>query len=212
MTDIVVSGLHLGLDANTITTYWLSYNRDNMVIKYGKGLRWKKQLCWSVTSRKVSQPLKTGKEKEAVVGVFSESIIRTETKILFVLDSIWHCAAQRKGFRWEGGGWIYSYGTADWKEWLSIKDVGNIPTSWWHCQYFLCTCPAPTSLSPRQLAHGTKIMDWRKTLRTEEVILPRFSPQFVNGDTRGSLNPAWSLASVHWTAEQATSMDRQADL
>ena len=40
MTDIVVSGLHLGLDANTITTYWLSYDRDNMVIKYGKGLRW----------------------------------------------------------------------------------------------------------------------------------------------------------------------------
>ena len=30
----------------------------------------------------MSQPLKTGKEKEAVVGVFSESIIRTETKIL----------------------------------------------------------------------------------------------------------------------------------
>ena len=39
MTDIVVSGLHLGLDANTITTYWLSYDRDDMVIKYGKGLR-----------------------------------------------------------------------------------------------------------------------------------------------------------------------------
>ena len=37
MTDIVVSGLHLGLDANTITTYWLSYDRDNMMIKYGKG-------------------------------------------------------------------------------------------------------------------------------------------------------------------------------
>ena len=36
MTDIVVSGLHLGLDANTITTYWLSYDRDNMVIKYGR--------------------------------------------------------------------------------------------------------------------------------------------------------------------------------
>ena len=35
-----------------------------------------------MTSRKVSQPLKTGKEKEAVVGVFLESIIRTETKIL----------------------------------------------------------------------------------------------------------------------------------
>ena len=30
----------------------------------------------------MSRPLKTSKEKEAVVGVFSESIIRTETKIL----------------------------------------------------------------------------------------------------------------------------------
>ena len=30
----------------------------------------------------MSQPLKNGKEKEAVVGVFLESIIRTETKIL----------------------------------------------------------------------------------------------------------------------------------
>ena len=30
----------------------------------------------------MSRPLKTSKKKEAVVGVFSESIIRTETKIL----------------------------------------------------------------------------------------------------------------------------------
>jgi len=37
MTDVVVSGMHLGLDADTITTYWLSYDRDNMIIKYGKG-------------------------------------------------------------------------------------------------------------------------------------------------------------------------------
>lgn len=27
------------LAPSKITTYWLSYNRDNMVIKYGKGLR-----------------------------------------------------------------------------------------------------------------------------------------------------------------------------
>jgi len=37
MTDVVVSGMHMGLDADTITTYWLSYDRDNMIIKYGKG-------------------------------------------------------------------------------------------------------------------------------------------------------------------------------
>jgi len=37
LTEIVVSGMHLGLDADTITTYWLSYDRDNMIIKYGKG-------------------------------------------------------------------------------------------------------------------------------------------------------------------------------
>ena len=30
-------GMTLGLDSNTITTYWLSYDRDNMVVKYGKG-------------------------------------------------------------------------------------------------------------------------------------------------------------------------------
>ena len=59
---------------------------------------------------------------------------------------------------------------------------------------------------------GTKIMDWRKTLRTEEVILPRFSPQFVNGDTRGTPQHRPGVPSVHWTAEQATPMDRQADL
>ena len=27
----------LGLEPDVITTYWLSYDRDNMVIKYGKG-------------------------------------------------------------------------------------------------------------------------------------------------------------------------------
>ena len=37
MTDVVLSGTHMGLDADTITTYWLSYDRDNMTIKYGKG-------------------------------------------------------------------------------------------------------------------------------------------------------------------------------
>jgi len=36
-TDVVVSSTPLGLDPDTITTYWLSYDRDNMVIKYGKG-------------------------------------------------------------------------------------------------------------------------------------------------------------------------------
>ena len=27
----------LGLEPDVITTYWLSYDRDNMIIKYGKG-------------------------------------------------------------------------------------------------------------------------------------------------------------------------------
>ena len=27
----------LGLEPDVITTYWLSYDRDNMTIKYGKG-------------------------------------------------------------------------------------------------------------------------------------------------------------------------------
>ena len=31
------NNLDLGLDAQVVTTYWLSYDRDNMLIKYGKG-------------------------------------------------------------------------------------------------------------------------------------------------------------------------------
>jgi len=38
MTEAVETNLGgLGLDENTIQTYWLSYDRDNMVVKYGKG-------------------------------------------------------------------------------------------------------------------------------------------------------------------------------
>lgn len=38
-TDVVFTGLKggLGLEPDTITTYWLSYDRDNMMVKYGKG-------------------------------------------------------------------------------------------------------------------------------------------------------------------------------
>jgi len=38
-TDVIVTGLRggLGLEPDTITTYWLSYDRDNMTVKYGKG-------------------------------------------------------------------------------------------------------------------------------------------------------------------------------
>jgi len=36
-TDQVVSNMDLGLDPDTIQTYWLSYDRDNLTIKYGKG-------------------------------------------------------------------------------------------------------------------------------------------------------------------------------
>ena len=37
LMDVVISDTHTGLDPDTITTYWLSYDRDNMTIKYGKG-------------------------------------------------------------------------------------------------------------------------------------------------------------------------------
>jgi hypothetical protein len=37
MTNVVKSGSNMGLEADTITTYWLSYDRDNMILKYGKG-------------------------------------------------------------------------------------------------------------------------------------------------------------------------------
>jgi len=36
-TDQVVSNIDLGLDPDTIQTYWISYDRDNLTIKYGKG-------------------------------------------------------------------------------------------------------------------------------------------------------------------------------
>ena len=37
LTEIVESKSSLGLEPDVITTYWLSYDRDNMTIKYGKG-------------------------------------------------------------------------------------------------------------------------------------------------------------------------------
>lgn len=37
MTEVVVSDIDMGLDEDTITTYWLSYDRDNLMVKYGKG-------------------------------------------------------------------------------------------------------------------------------------------------------------------------------
>ena len=70
MTDIVVSGLHLGLDANTITTYWLSYDRDNMVIKYGKGYAMEETTLLICDFSEGVTTAETGTEKEAVVGVF----------------------------------------------------------------------------------------------------------------------------------------------
>ena len=36
-TEVVETETSLGLEPDVITTYWLSYDRDNMVIKYGKG-------------------------------------------------------------------------------------------------------------------------------------------------------------------------------
>jgi hypothetical protein len=36
-TDQVVTNMDLGLDPDTIQTYWISYDRDNLTIKYGKG-------------------------------------------------------------------------------------------------------------------------------------------------------------------------------
>eukprot|EP00088_Acartia_fossae_P017718 TRINITY_DN20135_c0_g1_i10.p1 TRINITY_DN20135_c0_g1~~TRINITY_DN20135_c0_g1_i10.p1 ORF type:complete len:530 (-),score=155.57 TRINITY_DN20135_c0_g1_i10:192-1781(-) len=36
-TDVTVTNIDLGLDPDTIQTYWLSYDRDNLNIKYGKG-------------------------------------------------------------------------------------------------------------------------------------------------------------------------------
>ena len=37
LTEVVETETGLGLESEVITTYWLSYDRDNMVIKYGKG-------------------------------------------------------------------------------------------------------------------------------------------------------------------------------
>ena len=37
LTEVVESKTSLGLDKEVITTYWLSYDRDNMTLKYGKG-------------------------------------------------------------------------------------------------------------------------------------------------------------------------------
>ena len=37
LTEVVETEISLGLESEVITTYWLSYDRDNMTIKYGKG-------------------------------------------------------------------------------------------------------------------------------------------------------------------------------
>ena len=37
ITDVILTDTHIGLDADTITTYWLSYDRDNMTVKWAKG-------------------------------------------------------------------------------------------------------------------------------------------------------------------------------
>ena len=90
----------MGLDANTITTYWLSYNRDNMVIKYGKGLRWnllseqrlKFFLYWT-PSDIVQHKEKALGEKEVAGFIHMESLIEVRKTPLvanpspFVLDA-----------------------------------------------------------------------------------------------------------------------------
>jgi len=37
LTEVLENETCLGLESDVITTYWLSYDRDNMIIKYGKG-------------------------------------------------------------------------------------------------------------------------------------------------------------------------------
>jgi len=37
LTEVVETKTSLGLEPEVITTYWLSYDRDNMTLKYGKG-------------------------------------------------------------------------------------------------------------------------------------------------------------------------------
>ena len=37
LTEVVETETGIGLESEVITTYWLSYDRDNMIIKYGKG-------------------------------------------------------------------------------------------------------------------------------------------------------------------------------
>ena len=63
-------------------------------------------------------------------------------------------------------------------------------------------CPAPTSLSPRQLAHGLPAQHWNQNHGKEEEhgereksSPPVFSRQSVNGNTSGySSSQAWNLA------------------
>ena len=147
---------------------------------------------------------------------FSESIIRTETKILFVLDSIWHCAAQRKGFRWEGGGGIYSYGTLKLIEENTVKELSQKSDS---PSKTLITSPPPDDTANTFYApvrhrpvchHDNRLMGCRrnhgnhgnhglkKNTDKGRSHPPRSSPQFVNGNTSGTLQQvlllqAWSL-------------------
>ena len=83
MTDIVVSGLHLGLDANTITTYWLSYDRDNMVIKYGKGYAMEETTLLICDFSEGVTTAENWQGKGSSGRCFLESMIQAEQRLKF---------------------------------------------------------------------------------------------------------------------------------
>ena len=69
------------LDSDTITTYWLGYDRDNMVVKYGKGYAMEETTLLTLWTG--SQVLKSFQKSESS-GLFSlESVIQKEREKQF---------------------------------------------------------------------------------------------------------------------------------
>ena len=70
------------LDSDTITTYWLGYDRDNMVVKYGKGYAMEETTLLTLWTG--SQVLKSFQKSESS-GLFTlESVIQKEQEKQFL--------------------------------------------------------------------------------------------------------------------------------
>ena len=82
LTEIVNNDTNIGLEPGLLATYWLSYDRDNRTIKYGKGYAMEQTtlLICNLKNMEECWPMFFGIFNEDRVGV-SLLLYRTETDI-----------------------------------------------------------------------------------------------------------------------------------